>query len=203
MEDQKKAHWENVYASKSPHEVSWTQAKPQSSLQLIASAGLTKDAKIIDVGGGDSLLVDFLLHKGYENISVLDISMKSLQRAQKRLGVRADKVTWIESDILDFKPSEVYDLWHDRAVFHFLTSKEDIQRYKAIASQAISKDLILATFSTEGPLRCSGLDITQYNSKSIQELFDENFSLVESFYEDHRTPFDTKQNFVFAHLRRL
>jgi cyclopropane fatty-acyl-phospholipid synthase-like methyltransferase len=201
MEMEKKEHWEKVYATKDPHEVSWTQEEPTSSLRLIQAAGLPKSASIIDIGGGDSRLVDYLLNEGYEDITVLDIAANALERAKKRLGTKAAKVTWVVSDIVDFKPSTKYDIWHDRAVFHFLTSSEHISTYLQIVNETVSRDLILATFSTEGPLRCSGLDVSQYNTESIAECFKESFVLGESFYEDHLTPLDTKQNFLFAHFK--
>lgn len=199
-EKARKEHWEKVFATKSPEEVSWTQEKPNTSLNLIEKANLDKSAEIIDVGGGDSRLVDFLLEEGYENISVLDISANAIERAKKRLGDKAEKVTWIVSDILDFKPNKRYELWHDRAVFHFLTSPKDILHYGNVVNEFVEKDLIIATFSTKGPLRCSGLDVTQYDRESIMVRFKEKFALVESFYEDHTTPFDTIQNFLFARL---
>ena len=129
MKTGRREHWETVYETKNPSEVSWTQENPKTSLDLIHSFGLPKTAKIIDVGGGDSRLVDFLLEEGFENISVLDISAKALEKAKTRLGAKADKVNWIVSDITEFKPTTTYDLWHDRAAFHFLTSEEDISKY--------------------------------------------------------------------------
>ncbi|MEC7262838.1 MAG: class I SAM-dependent methyltransferase, partial [Bacteroidota bacterium] len=125
----KKEHWQTVYNTKSPNEVSWTQKRPNTSLDFIHLFGLDKDAKIIDVGGGDSNLVDFLLDQGYSDITVLDISAKALEKAQSRLGSRANKVNWVVSDITEFQPSANYDLWHDRAAFHFLTDPEQIKTY--------------------------------------------------------------------------
>ena len=197
-----KAHWEKVYATKTPEEVSWTQAHPKSSLKLIQDAAKSKESSIIDIGGGDSVLADCLLADGFTDITVLDISKHALDRAAKRLGEKASLVNWIESDIRDFSPPKTYNIWHDRAVFHFLTAPEDIHRYLDLVSHFVTGELILATFSNEGPTRCSGLEVKQYDIKSLCSLFDSAFDLVESFTEDHITPFDTKQNFLFARFKR-
>jgi len=197
-----KAHWEKVYATKTPEEVSWTQTHPASSLKLIQDATKSKESSIIDIGGGDSVLVDYLLVDGYTDIAVLDISKHALDRAAKRLGEKASLVNWIESDIRDFTPSKTYDIWHDRAVFHFLTDAAEIQNYANLVAKFVKGDMIIATFSTDGPKRCSGLDVHQYDIKSLCALFNSVFDLVESFTEDHITPFDTKQNFLFARFKR-
>ena len=191
-----KAYWENIYTIKLPHEVSWTQEKPIHSLQLIENCGLDKTAKVIDVGGGDSNLVDFLIEAGYENISVLDISEKAIERAKKRLGERAKNVTWIVSDVTDFKPDEMYDIWHDRAAFHFLTTPEQIEKYTSIVTH--TKNLIIGTFSDEGPLKCSGLEIRQYTAGEMEKTFGEHFELKEHFKDNHTTPFATEQNFLYC-----
>jgi SAM-dependent methyltransferase len=198
----RKEHWETVFSTKQPHEVSWTQAIPTTSLDLIASCELSKDAEIIDIGGGDSNLVDHLLALGYKNISVLDISSHAFDRAKKRLGEKADLVTWIVSDIVDFKPTKKYDLWHDRAAFHFLTEKSQIQAYQNLINEHVKEYLIIGTFSENGPKKCSGLDICQYNSVSLNELFQLNFTPITTFKEDHVTPFETTQNFVFSSFKR-
>jgi len=143
MDQDRKNHWETVYKTKNPDEVSWTQAKPQISLDFIDSLELNKTAKIIDVGGGDSKLVDFLLDKGFENITVLDISGKAIDRAKKRLGDRAQNVKWIESDITEFEPKETYDVWHDRAAFHFLTEPKQIKTYVDLTQNAVAGHIIL------------------------------------------------------------
>ena len=197
-----KAHWEKVYATKTPEEVSWTQAHPKSSLKLVQDATKSKESSIIDIGGGDSVLADCLLADGYTDITVLDISKHALDRAAKRLGEKASLVNWIESDIRDFTPSKTYDIWHDRAVFHFLTDAAEIQNYANLVAKFVKGDMIIATFSTDGPKRCSGLDVHQYDIKSLCALFNSVFDLVESFTEDHITPFDTKQNFLFARFKR-
>lgn len=198
-----KNHWEKVYQTKTPDEVSWTQEKPQTSLDLINSCALGKEAKIIDIGGGDSTLVDFLLNEGYQNITVLDISAKALERAQKRLGSQAEKVTWIEADVTEFEPKETYDIWHDRAAFHFLTQQEHIRKYLQITKESVAGYMILGTFSINGPKKCSGLDIQQYDEQSITSLFKENFEKLSCFTEDHTTPFNTIQNFIFCRFRKL
>lgn len=198
----RKAHWENVFAVKQPHEVSWTQAKPQTSLDFIHSFNVPKDAAIIDIGGGDSKLVDFLLQEGYEDITVLDISGKALQRAQQRLGDAANKVHWVETDIVDFTPERKYDVWHDRAAFHFLTTEEQIASYLSIAKQAVSGYLTIGTFSDNGPEKCSGLHIRQYNENQLQSQLAQGFAKIRCITEDHTTPFDTVQNFLFCSFKR-
>lgn len=197
----RKNHWETVYKTKNPDEVSWTQDFPQTSLDFIRSFNLAKKAKIIDVGGGDSKLVDFLLEEGFENISVLDISGKAIERAKKRLGDQAQKVNWIESDITEFKPKETYDLWHDRAAFHFLTLPEQIQTYVDLAQKTVAGYMILGTFSTNGPKKCSGLDIKQYDESQMETIFN-HFEKLECRLEDHITPFGTKQHFIFCSFKR-
>jgi trans-aconitate methyltransferase len=197
-----KNHWENVYETKNPDQVSWTQKKPQTSLDFITSFGLKKDAKIIDIGGGDSLLVDFLLNEGYENITVLDISEKALEKAKERLGEKAKKVHWISTDITAFEPAETYDIWHDRAAFHFLTTPEQISKYVEITEKAVSKFMVLGTFSKNGPTKCSGLEITQYDEESMTKQFETSFETMNCTTEDHTTPFDTVQNFVFCSFKK-
>ena len=156
------------------------------------------ELQFIDIGGGDSLLVDHLLDLGFMNLSVLDISAHAFERAKLRLGERASLVQWIVSDINDFQPEITYDLWHDRAAFHFLTAPTDINRYKRLVGNH-AKNLVIGTFSKDGPLKCSGLEITQYDEASLGDLFkSEGFECIESKREDHQTPFGTSQNFVFA-----
>ena len=149
--EQYKDHWERIFETKSPEQVSWTERYPQTSIDLILASGIEKNDAIIDVGGGDSLLIDALLDLGFTNLSVLDISVKALERAQKRLGKRAKEVKWIESNILDFKPQKSYTLWHDRASFHFLTKEEEIKKYTTLVDLAKIESLVLGTFSTSGP----------------------------------------------------
>ncbi|MDG4651038.1 class I SAM-dependent methyltransferase [Chryseobacterium arthrosphaerae] len=198
-----KNHWENVYETKNPDQVSWTQAKPQTSLDFISSFGLGKEARIIDIGGGDSNLVDFLLQEGYENITVLDISSKALEKAKERLGDAAAKVKWIATDITAFEPAETYDIWHDRAAFHFLTTREQVSKYIGIAEKSITGFMVLGTFSKNGPTKCSGLDIQQYDEESLSSEFESGFEKIQCLTEDHTTPFGTVQNFVFCSFKKL
>lgn len=202
METDRKNHWDTVYETKLPNEVSWTQEKPTTSLDLIHETNLGKAANIIDIGGGDSTLVDFLLKEGYENVSVLDISAKSLERAKKRLGINAERVKWIVSDITEFVPETIYDIWHDRATFHFLTSSEQIETYRKTTEKWVAGYLIIGTFSEKGPQKCSGLDIKQYSEIAIENQFSKGFKKIKCSTEDHITPFKTIQNFTFCLLNK-
>jgi len=198
----RKYHWENIYSTKQLNEVSWYQPTPETSLRFIEKLDLNKDAAIVDIGGGDSFLVDHLLELGYTNISVLDISEKAIDRAKVRLGKNADKVTWIVSDINDFKPAQKYDVWHDRAAFHFLNSASEIDRYSELAQNHLTENgsLIIGTFSKNGPLKCSGIEITQYNAEDLQKVFSD-LKLIEEQTIKHPTPFDTTQSFTFCWLK--
>lgn len=200
---ERRAHWENVYGTKQPHEVSWTQAVPQTSLDFIHNTGVAKDAAIIDVGGGDSRLADCLLAEGYTNITVLDISEKALLRAQQRLGSNAAKVQWVVSDVTEFAQAQKYDVWHDRAAFHFLTTEAEVQQYRTIVASAVKGFLIIGAFSDKGPKKCSGLDITQYTEDSLSTLLRPDFEKINCLAEDHTTPFNTKQNFLFCCYRSV
>lgn len=202
MQNDKKEHWETVYGTKEPHEVSWTQIHPKTSLDFIKQTNLSKSAKIIDIGGGDSKLVDFLLEEGYQNITVLDISEKALERAQKRLGQKADQVNWIVSDVTNFHPDSTFDIWHDRATFHFLTTPEQIKSYTETVRKAVTGYLIIGTFSEIGPKKCSGLDIRQYSETALENQFSNGFQKIKCITEDHQTPFETKQNFIFCSFKR-
>ncbi|MCO6173574.1 class I SAM-dependent methyltransferase [Flavobacterium sp. NRK F10] len=204
MELSKKEHWENVFATKAVNEVSWYQPNPETSLQLFERYGIDKKAKIIEIGGGDSYLIDHLLLLGYEDLTVLDISEKAIERLKTRLGDKAKNVNFIVSDVLDFQPTERYDVWHDRASFHFLTKTNDIQKYVDLASKALTQDgfLFLATFSANGPLKCSGLTVTQYDEPKIGLLFQNNFQKLNCFMTNHQTPFDTIQNFIFCSFQK-
>lgn len=198
METDRKNHWETVYGTKLRNEVSWTQEKPKTSLDFFRETNFEKSAKIIDIGGGDSKLVDFLLEEGYENISVLDISAKGLERAKKRLGKNAEKVNWIVSDITEFIPETTYDIWHDRATFHFLTSSEQIETYRKTIEKWVTGFLIIGTFSEEGPKKCSGLEIKQYSETAIENEFSKDFKKIKCIIDVHITPFETIQNFIFC-----
>lgn len=198
---ERKEHWEKVYETKQPHEVSWTQEVPKTSLDFIRSFNLPKNARIIDVGGGDSLLVDFLLTEGYENVTVLDISEKALSKAQARLGDKSVKVKWVVSDVTAFKPLESYDIWHDRGTFHFLTQKEQIETYVDIAGKYVNGYMAIGTFSENGPVKCSGLEIKQYSEAELNIALEKDFEKIRCVTEDHITPFNTKQNFLFCSFK--
>lgn len=195
-------HWNSVYETKGPSEVSWTQLVPEISLNFIHSFKLPRTASIIDVGGGDSNLVDHLLAESYENITVLDISEKALDKARQRLGSSARKVTWITSNVLDFKPNATYAIWHDRATFHFLTHPAQIAAYLATARKAVTGYLTIGTFSDNGPDKCSGLSVKQYNERELQQELAKGFDKLRCITEDHTTPFDTIQNFLFCSFQR-
>ena len=202
MDKQNKKHWETVYETKNPDQVSWTQEVPKTSLDFIHSFGLTKTARIIDIGGGESKLADYLLDEGFENITVLDISAKALEKSQKRLGDRAKKVNWVVSDITEFKPNTTFDVWHDRATFHFLITTDQIVKYLDTARKSVSGYMTIGTFSENGPTKCSGLEIKQYSEQTLAEEFNNGFDKIRCVTEDHMTPFDTKQNFLFCSFKR-
>lgn len=199
-----KQHWENVYNTKTPLEVSWTQDVPQTSLDFILSCNLPKTAGIIDIGGGDSKLAYFLLEAGFTNITVLDISAKALERAQQRLGEKARLVKWVVQDITTFQPDTSYDIWHDRATFHFLTAAEQVNRYLNIARQSINTGgfAVIGTFSTDGPEKCSGLPIKQYNENMLTDQLNNSFEKIKCITENHVTPFNTTQHFLFCSFKR-
>lgn len=196
----KQLHWETIYQTKPLENVSWYQPIPETSLAFFKNYHIPLDAPIIDIGGGDSFLTDHLLNLGYNDITVLDISAKALARAQERLGDKANKVSWIVSDITNFKPERKYAVWHDRAAFHFLTEEAEIAQYATIAKQAIETNgkLLIGTFSENGPQKCSGIVIKQYTTKGMQAVFEPAFQLTSSTHIDHPTPFDTVQNFIFC-----
>jgi ubiquinone/menaquinone biosynthesis C-methylase UbiE len=198
-------HWETIYQTKSIDEVSWYEPTPQTSLDLIQQNNPSYSAKIIDIGGGDSFLVDHLLELGYQNITVLDISEKALNRAKKRLGKKAEQVKWIVADITHFIPSENYDIWHDRAAFHFLTTAQEIKDYVTTAKNALSKNgqLIIGTFAEDGPLKCSGIEITRYSENTLKDCFKNDFNLENCTSYNHPTPFNTSQNFIFCSFTKF
>ena len=197
-----KEHWEKVYSTKEPNEVSWTQEVPKTSFDFIHGFKLPKTASIIDVGGGDSNLIEYLLDEGYENVTVLDISEQALAKAKTRLGEKSNKVKWIVADITAFHPETVYDIWHDRATFHFLTTHEQIMKYLTTARKAVRGYLIIGTVSENGPQKCSGLEIKQYNEAQLQHQLEDGFQKIRCITEDHITPFNTKQNFLFCSFNR-
>lgn len=202
MESNRQQHWQKVYKTKQAHEVSWTQDLPKTSLEFIHSFRLPKTASIVDIGGGDSKLVDFLLDEGYEDITVLDISEEALNKSKKRLGNKASKVKWLVSDVTEFKPDRKFDIWHDRATFHFLITEEEVKRYLDIASKSVKGYLTIGTFSDKGPHKCSGLDVKQYTEDSLSETLNKEFDKIRCVTEDHITPFKTRQNFLFCSFKK-
>ena len=198
-----KKHWESIFQTKKFNEVSWYQEDPKTSIDLIQDIGPDKDTPIIDVGGGDSNLVDKLLELGFENISVLDVSSKALEKSKQRLGEIAKIVTWINSDIREFNTDKRFDIWHDRALFHFLTSKKDINKYVESANKFLKPKghLIIATFSLKGHKKCSGLEIKQYSEGSMKKVFS-GFEHIKSFEEEHLTPWGDSQIFIYSLFRK-
>jgi SAM-dependent methyltransferase len=201
--NQRKLHWENIYATKDLQSVSWYQSTPEPSLQFVKDFNIPKDAKIIDVGGGDSLFIDYLIDLGYRNLTVVDISEVALEKAKKRLGNKSDLVNWIVADISNFVPPAKYDFWHDRAAFHFLTNEEEINKYVKTVKQHLNENglFVVGTFSENGPEKCSGITIKQYSEVLLDKLLGNLFIKVKCFVVDHKTPFDTIQNFIFCSFR--
>lgn len=199
------SHWENVYTKQSDlRSASWFQESPKVVMDWIEAVISDKQAPIIDVGGGDSLFADSLLEKGYQNISVLDISCKALQKARFRLGDKALKMNWICADASEFEPARTYDLWHDRAAFHFLNSEEQKNGYKKALFAGVNPGgwVILATFSKKGPQKCSGLEISQYSEEELRDFMGADFHLEAVKYHDHTTPSGGSQNFIYTLFKR-
>jgi SAM-dependent methyltransferase len=201
----KQQHWDTVYRTKAPDAVSWYRQHLDTSLALIERAAPDRAAAVLDVGGGASTLVDDLLARGYRDLGVLDISAAALDIARERLGEAADAVTWLAADLLDAPlPQARYDLWHDRAVFHFLTEAEQRARYLRQLARALKPGghAVLATFGPQGPLKCSGLDTTRYDAEGLAGVLGDGFALLDSTLEFHATPFGTTQQFLHALFRR-
>jgi ubiquinone/menaquinone biosynthesis C-methylase UbiE len=200
-----KSHWEKIYATKRQDEVSWYQPTPRVSLDFISELNIQKDAAIIDIGGGDSHLADNLLAAGFTDITVLDISEEAINKAKQRLGKEAERVKWIVSDINEFVIDKKFDCWHDRAAFHFLTTEEQVEKYLSIAQEHISKDgrMIIGTFSTSGPEKCSGLPIKQYSEQSLSAVLKNWFKKIKCITTNHVTPFNTIQNFLFCSFKKI
>lgn len=200
----KKEHWEKIYTTKEFKETSWFQKKPVVSLDIIESLGLSREARIIDIGGGDSYLVDNLLDLGYKNLNVLDISEVAIEKAKTRIGEKAGKVIWIVSDAVNYKADKKFDLWHDRAAFHFLTEEKKINTYLDNLKASVKPGgyVILATFSEKGPEKCSGITIKQYSAQDMERLFEKDFEIVRVENIDHTTPWGDKQNFTFGLFRK-
>jgi 2-polyprenyl-3-methyl-5-hydroxy-6-metoxy-1,4-benzoquinol methylase len=198
------AHWEKVYNTLAPEAVSWYRPHLETSLALIERAAGGRSASIIDVGGGASTLVDDLLARGYENVNILDISQTALLLAKARLGAAAQRVHWLLADVAHASlPSHAYDVWHDRAVFHFLTVQEDRAGYVQNVMHAVKRGghVIVSTFGPEGPTKCSGLDVVRYDAESLHDQFGKHFRLVESVKEMHQTPFGRTQQFLYCYCR--
>jgi 2-polyprenyl-3-methyl-5-hydroxy-6-metoxy-1,4-benzoquinol methylase len=197
-------HWDTVYRTKAPDAVSWYRPHLETSIDLIERVAPDRSASIIDVGGGESTLVDDLLARGYRDVSVLDISPTAIEVARKRIGELARRVTWIVADVTQVDlPAQRYDVWHDRAVFHFLTAQEERAAYvqRVAASMKLGGHVIVATFGPEGPTQCSGLDVVRYDAQSLHAEFGRHFQLMESATELHQTPFGTTQQFLYCLCR--
>lgn len=199
-----KQHWEHICTSRKSEEFSWTQDTPATSISFLKGFNVPKTAPIIDIGGGESKLVDHLLADGYTDLTVLDICAKALDRAKARLGESALKVNWIVSDITEFIPSRKYAVWHDRATFHFLTEESQIEKYVSIASNNLSGDgfMTIGTFSESGPEKCSGLTIKKYSEEALINVLNSAFNKLKCIKEDHVTPFHTIQNFLFCSFQK-
>jgi 2-polyprenyl-3-methyl-5-hydroxy-6-metoxy-1,4-benzoquinol methylase len=202
---ERQAHWENVYRTKGERDVSWFQERPEISLELIQATGVNAEASIIDIGGGASRLVDALLDAGFGNVTVLDLSEMALVTAKARLGARSANVKWVAADVTAWEPSGTYDLWHDRAAFHFLTEPKDRAAYAARVRRAVGAGghVIIGTFALDGPERCSGLPVVRHDAVSVGAILGPSFELTESRNHDHRTPMGTMQRFQFSRFRRL
>jgi ubiquinone/menaquinone biosynthesis C-methylase UbiE len=201
----KKEHWETIYQTKKLSEVSWYQKEPITAIQYLIELGIGKEAAIIDVGGGDSFLVDYLLENDYQDVSVLDISAKALERAQSRLGADAAKINWIEADAAEFVSDKKYDFWYDRAAFHFLTERKEIISYTDKVRYNVSENgqVVIGTFSEKGPTQCSGIDIKQYSAMELEDVLSVGFRCTSCQQTEHTTPFGTTQHFTFCSFSKL
>jgi SAM-dependent methyltransferase len=200
----RRRHWDGVYASKHSNEVSWYQEKPSISLEMIEATGLGRDAGIIDVGGGASTLVDCLLKAGYRDLSVLDVADQALEETRRRLGPQAEEIAWLVADVTEWSPERRYDLWHDRAVFHFLTNGGDRRNYVATLEKALvpGGHLIISTFAPDGPEKCSGLPVRRHDTGSLMSELGAAFRLVEARSETHETPTGRSQAFLYQRYVR-
>ena len=200
MEDKK--HWENIYQTKKIDGVSWYEKTPSQSIDLIQKYSDKNSDKIIDIGCGKSFLADNLLKLNYENITLVDISLNALKEVKERLNNKS--LNFIETDIINLKLEQTFDIWHDRAVFHFITDKESVEKYISLCNEYISDGgkLIIGTFAEDGPLKCSGLEIKRYSIENLKELFKENFEFIEGFKKLHKTPFNTLQSFTFCVFKK-
>ena len=201
----RKQHWERVYRGKPVHESSWHQAVPAPSLALIRNAACGRKPSLIDIGGGASLLVDCLLDEGYQDLAVLDVSGTALEHAKRRLGARAAMVEWLETDVTAFEPLRSWEIWHDRAAFHFLTDAADRGRYVAALRRGLADggQAVIGAFALDGPEKCSGLDIVRYDAQSLGAELGESFQLEEQLAEKHMTPAGREQRFGFYRFRKV
>ncbi len=201
----RKKHWETIYQTKQFEDVSWFQPTPETSLSFFKELNIPTSAKIIDIGGGDSFLVDNLLGLNYQDLTVLDISATALDKAKLRLGERADKVKWIVADVATFRPTEKYDFWHDRAAFHFLTQELEVENYLNTVQRSIQPTgvFVIGTFSEQGPKKCSGIEIKQYSETTMTDRLAKFFEKIKCIKVDHKTPSDTIQNFIFCSFKKL
>ncbi len=198
------SHWETVYSTKAENQVSWFQESPAISLALIKATQATKDAAIIDIGGGASRLADALLHEGYRSIAVLDLSASALEAAKTRIGPTNREIDWIVADVTTWTPARTYDVWHDRAAFHFLTAPADRAAYLDCLCRAVAAGghVIIGTFALDGPEKCSGLPVQRYDGRSLAAELGPEFELIEARGEMHHTPWDSTQSFQFSRFRR-
>ena len=205
MSGEKHAHWNEVYATKGADKVSWFQPRAEMSMRLIAAAGATEDTAIIDIGGGSSVLIDQLLDGDFSDVTVLDISERALKGSAERLGARAAEVHWIVGDILAWMPARAYDIWHDRAVFHFLTDERDRAAYRATLLRGLHPHgtVILGTFAEDGPEKCSGLPVHRWSAEALAAELGPGFRLIEALRETHRTPGGAGQPFTWARFERV
>ena len=205
MNIERRTHWNEVYATKSADKVSWFQPRAEMSMRMIEAAGATQDSAIIDIGGGSSVLIDHLLDAGYVDVTTLDISERALIGSKDRLGPHAAEVHWIVGDVLAWSPARAYDVWHDRAVFHFLTGERDRAAYRATLLKGLRQQgaLILGTFAEHGPERCSGLPVHRWSADALAAELGSEFRLIESLREDHRTPWGAVQPFTWARFERV
>ncbi|MDR7224961.1 class I SAM-dependent methyltransferase [Aminobacter aminovorans] len=204
MSDDRASHWETIYRTKTEDQVSWFQQTPEPSLTLLELAGATPDAVIVDIGAGASHLVDVLIGRGFDDVTVLDLSQAALDADHTRLGPDASRVTWIRSDVTDWQPERNYDIWHDRAAFHFLTDAVDQAAYAAVLKRAVKAGghAIIGTFAPDGPEKCSGLPIVRHDADSIGKLLGGSFELIDTRRHEHRTPWDSVQLFQFSTFRK-
>ena len=200
---EKKKHWENIYQTKNIDGVSWYQETPYESIELIKKFSTTDSDMIIDIGCGKSFLADNLLKLNYKNITLVDISLNALKEVKERLNNKS--LNFIETDVLNLKLEQTFDIWHDRAVFHFITNKKSVEKYISLCNEYIGEGgkLIIGTFAEDGPLKCSGLEIKRYSVENLKELFKENFEFIKGFKKLHSTPFGTQQSFTFCVFRKI